>query len=796
MATTYHNDIQKLYVAYFNRPADYAGLNYYEGLLEAANGSADTMAQISADFAKSAEYTAAFEGKTNAQIVDIIYTNIFGHAADAAGNKFYADNLTAGKVTVANVVQEVAKGAQGSDLTAYNNKLTAAAAFTAALDTEAEQKGYSGDDANAVAKDFLASVTDDASLAVAVSPATLNGSVATAVAAGTEFTAAGALAQLDAASAALADYIDSVDAESADDITDAEAAAVAKVAADLGTASGSLFTSTESSTVRDALISEQKAINAADLKEAQTALTKANTALSKVAGLSAAQTTLTSANTALKAATAAETAAMADEAAKKAAFQVNNDGAVTIDSTGLKLDGKVLADIDANGKATIADDIKAADYAGLTELIASHNAAVAAGVNVDKADMNVYNAQLAVNLLDVAADDAGTFTVNGTTYDNEAALIKAIADQINATTPKTVAADAVPTVAQIQTELAVLKAADTDSSNTYENFKALVDAEEEGVSDELAAAQGTLTSANTALTAAKESAATSQEALDTAKTDFTDANAGTIKMTATGLFFTPTGGSEVQLAEIDATTHHATVVTGMDTTYPEVTGLISAYNTDADTDAAVVAKQADVTTAKDAVAAVDPLNPLAAAQVEATAEVKAVNDAIAKLAKDVAALHTAEVNAETLAGYQATYDAAAKVLEDNGYAVVTLDEDHSGAITQFAGAKSDIYVVDGNDASIAAFGLQGADSVFVGTGYTVVDGAIGAKDVKGSDTVKEIFISTNADGDAQLQIETHAYSSAVKGATGEIVTITLVGVDASTLHLGTDGIITAGTAAA
>ena len=40
MATTYYNDLQKLYVAYFNRPADTAGLAYYEGVLENAKGDA------------------------------------------------------------------------------------------------------------------------------------------------------------------------------------------------------------------------------------------------------------------------------------------------------------------------------------------------------------------------------------------------------------------------------------------------------------------------------------------------------------------------------------------------------------------------------------------------------------------------------------------------------------------------------------------------------------------------------------------------------------------------------------
>jgi hypothetical protein len=177
MATTYYTDIQKLYVAYFNRPADDAGLKYYEGILEAATDKAATLAVISADFAKSTEYTAAFSTKTSAEIVDIIYQNIFGHPADDAGKKYYADYLDSKALTVANVVTEVAKGAQGTDLIAFTSKVTAAAAFSAAIDTDAEKAGYSGDEANAVAKAWLAGVTDSLTLATVTAPAALNTTV-------------------------------------------------------------------------------------------------------------------------------------------------------------------------------------------------------------------------------------------------------------------------------------------------------------------------------------------------------------------------------------------------------------------------------------------------------------------------------------------------------------------------------------------------------------------------------------------------------------------------------------------
>jgi trimeric autotransporter adhesin len=173
--------VQQLYVAYFNRPADVAGQAYWEGVVAKANGST---AAVSAAFAASAEYKAAYAGLDAYHVVAQVYQNLFGHAPDLPGLNFWGQALIAGQMTVDNVVTEIAKGAQGTDLTAYNNKVAAATAFTVALDTPAEVLAYSGDAANAAAKTFISSVTDDASLAAAIAPAALNNTVSGIVDAG------------------------------------------------------------------------------------------------------------------------------------------------------------------------------------------------------------------------------------------------------------------------------------------------------------------------------------------------------------------------------------------------------------------------------------------------------------------------------------------------------------------------------------------------------------------------------------------------------------------------------------
>lgn len=188
----YTEAVQQLYVAYFNRPADVAGLTYWEGVVANANGST---AAVSAAFAASAEYKAAYANMDAYHVVAQVYQNLFGHAPDLPGLNFWGQALLAGQMTVDNVVTQIAAGALGSDMTAYNNKVAAATAFTAALDTPAEVLAYDGDAANAAAKTFVSSVTDNASLAAAIAPAALDATVSNIVDAGNKgqtFTLTGA----------------------------------------------------------------------------------------------------------------------------------------------------------------------------------------------------------------------------------------------------------------------------------------------------------------------------------------------------------------------------------------------------------------------------------------------------------------------------------------------------------------------------------------------------------------------------------------------------------------------------
>ncbi|MFZ6816657.1 DUF4214 domain-containing protein, partial [Undibacterium sp. Rencai35W] len=182
----YTNAVQKLYVAYFSRPADPAGLQYWESVVAANAGSTTA---VSAAFSQSAEYTAAYAGMNSTQIVNQVYTNLFGRAAEPSGLLYWALLLDQKAISISNVVTQIAAGAQGTDLVAYTSKVSAATSFTAAVDTNLEIVGYSGTPSLTLAKAFIAGVTDAATLATAIVPATLDATVlaVTSAAAGQTF---------------------------------------------------------------------------------------------------------------------------------------------------------------------------------------------------------------------------------------------------------------------------------------------------------------------------------------------------------------------------------------------------------------------------------------------------------------------------------------------------------------------------------------------------------------------------------------------------------------------------------
>jgi hypothetical protein len=122
--------LQKLYVAYFNRPADPDGLAYWGSVLNAGSANLNS---VSAAFARSPEYQNIFANLDATQIVTRIYHNLFARAPDESGLAYWRGALSAGIVTVDRIVAEVANGAQPADSALLQAKIVAADVYSAAL---------------------------------------------------------------------------------------------------------------------------------------------------------------------------------------------------------------------------------------------------------------------------------------------------------------------------------------------------------------------------------------------------------------------------------------------------------------------------------------------------------------------------------------------------------------------------------------------------------------------------------------------------------------------------------------
>lgn len=164
--------VQELYVAYFNRPADAAGLAYWLQV-RGENVANPNTAAVSAAFAASAEYAATYNQATDRLKVAAVYEHLFGRAAETAGLDYWAGLMSSHTLTIDNVVTAIANGAQGNDSVVIDGKVDVATAFTAALDLDSERAAYATPTGTAAVSAYLSTIVDSATLASALAPTSI-----------------------------------------------------------------------------------------------------------------------------------------------------------------------------------------------------------------------------------------------------------------------------------------------------------------------------------------------------------------------------------------------------------------------------------------------------------------------------------------------------------------------------------------------------------------------------------------------------------------------------------------------
>lgn len=155
-ASDYYDEVQRVYIAYYGRPADSGGLAYWAGQLDSMAGNLNAIIDA---FANSAEADALYGASTYQQRIANIYQQLLGRQPETEGAAWWLEQLQTGQKTLANLALDVLYGATGDDALVVNNRLEAAQAFTDALATG--NFNYSGDNAAQYARDFLSDIMDD-----------------------------------------------------------------------------------------------------------------------------------------------------------------------------------------------------------------------------------------------------------------------------------------------------------------------------------------------------------------------------------------------------------------------------------------------------------------------------------------------------------------------------------------------------------------------------------------------------------------------------------------------------------
>ncbi len=178
MATDYIKEVQQLYVAYFGRPADPSGLNFWVNMLQ---NNPNGYEMISNAFSSSQEYQMMYGGQSNREVVLDIYQNLFGRAGEQGGVDFWTARLDAGDITVGNAVifmSQAAVQANNNDGFVFKARVGVATEFTERVDLPAELAAYSGPAANQIAIDYIGGVKDIISASQHIDPGQIDGTIA------------------------------------------------------------------------------------------------------------------------------------------------------------------------------------------------------------------------------------------------------------------------------------------------------------------------------------------------------------------------------------------------------------------------------------------------------------------------------------------------------------------------------------------------------------------------------------------------------------------------------------------
>lgn len=134
-ASAYYETVQKLYIAFYQRPADQEGLEYWANRLDQVGGNATDMINAFATSLEARTLYGPINAETIGNVINSIYQGLFGRDADPEGLAFYSAGFANGTFTPGTITLNILNGAKNQDLDIISNKLQVAQQFTALYDT-------------------------------------------------------------------------------------------------------------------------------------------------------------------------------------------------------------------------------------------------------------------------------------------------------------------------------------------------------------------------------------------------------------------------------------------------------------------------------------------------------------------------------------------------------------------------------------------------------------------------------------------------------------------------------------
>ncbi len=122
------DSVQEFYIAYFGRPADPGGLDFWAQKLD----NSDDLSALLSEFGVASEFVYQYGELENEAVIKSLYQELFNRDADSGGLAFYLGRLESGEATLSSIAKQIIDGANegGNDATVLDNKVSVANCIT------------------------------------------------------------------------------------------------------------------------------------------------------------------------------------------------------------------------------------------------------------------------------------------------------------------------------------------------------------------------------------------------------------------------------------------------------------------------------------------------------------------------------------------------------------------------------------------------------------------------------------------------------------------------------------------